>query len=101
MPVFSKECTAVAMIFTIYIRSDLEYTIPISSPVTNAMEEVYATIAMVKINEQTTLNVISVYFPNGPKGHNTDCIVKQELCDCGIFQCPCTFWGKRMCISDL
>ena len=47
----------------IYIRSDLEYTIPISSPVTNAMEEVYATTAMVKINEQTTLNVISVYFP--------------------------------------
>ena len=26
------------------------------------MEEVYATTVMVKINEQTTLNVISVYF---------------------------------------
>ena len=37
--------------------SDLEYTIPVSSPVANAMEEVYATTAMVKINEQTTLNV--------------------------------------------
>ena len=58
----------------IYIRSDLVYTIPISSPVTNALEEIYATTAMVKINEQTTLNVISVYFPNGPKGDNTDWI---------------------------
>ena len=44
----------------IYIRSDLEYTIPISSPVTNAMEEVYATAGMVKINEHTMLNGISV-----------------------------------------
>jgi len=56
----------------IYIRSDLVYTISISSSVTNALEEIYATTAMVKINEQTTLNVISVYFPNGPKGDNTD-----------------------------
>ena len=55
----------------IYIRSNLEYTISISSPVTNAMEEVYVTTAMVKISEQTTLNIISVYFPNGPKGDNT------------------------------
>ena len=38
------------------------------------MEEVYATTVMVKINEKTTLNVISVYFPNGPKGDNTDWI---------------------------
>ena len=56
----------------LYIRSDLVYTIPISSPVTNTLEEIYATTAMVKINEQTTLNVISVYFPNRPKGDNTD-----------------------------
>ena len=56
----------------IYIRSDLVYTIPISSPVTNAMEEVYTTTAVVKINEQTTLNVISVYFPKGPEGDNTN-----------------------------
>ena len=56
----------------IYIRSDLVYTIPISSPVANAMEEIYATTAMVKINEQTTRNVISVYFLNGPKGDNTN-----------------------------
>ena len=48
------------------------HTIPISSTVTNALEEIYATTAMVKINEQTTLNVISVYFPNGPKVDNTD-----------------------------
>ena len=53
----------------IYIRSDLEYTIPISSPVT---EKVFGTTAFVKLNEQTTLNVISVYFPNGPKGDNVD-----------------------------
>ena len=46
----------------IYIRSDRVYTIPISSPVTNALEEIYATTAMVKINEQTTLNM---YFLNG------------------------------------
>ena len=39
----------------IYICSDPVYTIPISSPVTNAMEEVYATTAMVKINEQQRL----------------------------------------------
>ena len=56
----------------IYIRSDLVYTIPISSPVTNALEEIYAITAMVKINEQTKLNDISVYFSNGPKGDNTD-----------------------------
>ena len=56
----------------IYIRSDLVYTIPISSPVTNTLEELYATTKMVKINDHTTLNVISVYFPNGPKGDNTD-----------------------------
>ena len=90
----------------IYIRSDLVYTIPISSPVTNTLEEIYATTAMVKINEQTTLNVISVYFPNGPKGDNTDwlkdiALSKQKLCDCGRFQRTCTFWGKRMYISDL
>ena len=36
------------------------------------MEEVYAATAVVKINEQTTLNVISVYFPNGPNGDNAD-----------------------------
>ena len=47
---------------TIYIHSDLGYTIPILIPVTNVMQEVYATTAMVKINEQTTLSVISVYF---------------------------------------
>ena len=56
----------------IYICSDLVYTVPISSPVTNAMEEVCATTAMVKMNEQITLNVISVYFPNGTKGDNTN-----------------------------
>jgi len=48
------------------------YTVPISSPVTNAMEEVCATTAMVKMNEQITLNVISVCFPNGTKGDNTN-----------------------------
>ena len=58
----------------IYDRSDIVYTIPISSPVTNTLEEIYATTAMVKINEQTTLNVISVYFQNGPKSDNTDWI---------------------------
>ena len=56
----------------VYIRSDLIYAIPISTPITHALEEIYATTAMVKINEQTTLNIISVYFPNGPKGNNTD-----------------------------
>ena len=44
---------------------------PISSPVTNAMEEVYATAGMVKINEHAMLNGISMYFPNGLKGDNT------------------------------
>jgi len=87
----------------IYIRSDLVYTISISSPITNTLEEIYATTAMVKINEQTTFNVISVYFPNGPQGDNTDWLkdIKQELCDCGRFQRPCTFLGKRMYINDL
>ena len=39
----------------IYIRSDLVYSIPISSPVTNALEEVYATSTVVKMNEQGML----------------------------------------------
>ena len=56
----------------IYIRSDDVYTIPISSPITSVMEEAYATTVMVKINEQNTLDIVSVYFPNGPKGDNTD-----------------------------
>ena len=81
----------------IYIRSDLEYTIPISSPVTNAMEEVYATTAMVKINEQTTLNVISVYIPNGPKGDSTDWIKDIALSNknyviAGDFNAHAPFW---------
>ena len=36
---------------------------------------------MVKINEQTTLNVISVYFANGPKGDNTDWLKDFALSD--------------------
>ena len=89
----------------IYDRSDIVYTIPISSPVTNTLEEIYATTAMVKINEQTTLNVISVYFPNGPKGDNTDWLkdiaLSNKLSDYGRFQGACTFWGKWMYISNL
>ena len=80
----------------IYICSDLVYTIPISSPVTNALEEIYATTAVVEINEQTTLNIISVYFPNGPKGDNTD-----WLKDITLSNKSYVFLGKRIYISDL
>ena len=40
----------------VYIRSDLVYTIPISSPVTNALEDVYAITTVVKMNEQGMLS---------------------------------------------
>ena len=81
----------------IYIRSDLVYTIPISSTVTNALEEIYATTAMVKINEQTTLNIISVYFPNGPKGDNTDwlkdiALTNKSYVIVGDFNAHAPFW---------
>ena len=90
----------------IYIRSDVVYTIPISSPVTNAMEEAYATTVMVKINEQTTLDIISVSFPNGPKGDSTDWLKDIVLSNksyvvVGDFHAPCSFLGKRMYIGDL
>ena len=75
----------------IYICSDLVYTIPIS------LKEIYATIAIVKINEQTTLNVISVYFPNGPKGDNTDWLKDIALSNksyviVGDFNTHAPFW---------
>ena len=50
-----------------YIRSDLEYTSLTTSPLTNVTGDVYTSGAEVKINEQTTLNIISVCFPNGNK----------------------------------
>ena len=54
------------------IRSDLEYTSLTTSPPTNVTGDVYTSGAEVKINEHTTLNVISIYLSNGPKGDNTD-----------------------------
>ena len=48
-----------------YIRSDLEYTSLTTSSLTNVTGDVYTSGAEDKINEQTTLNIISVYFPNG------------------------------------
>ena len=88
----------------IYIRSDLVYTIPISSPVTNALEEIYAITAMVKINEQTKLNDISVYFSNGPKGDNTDWLKDIALSNkryviLGDFNAHAPFRGKWIYIS--
>ena len=81
----------------IYIRSDFVHTIPISSTVTNALEEIYATIAMVKINKQTTLNVISVYFPNEPKGDNKDwrkdiALSNKSCVIVGDFNAHAPFW---------
>ena len=86
-----------AIYTAIYIRSDLVYTIPISSPFPDTLEEIYATTAMVKINEQTTLNIISVYFPNGPKGDNTDWLKDIALSNksyviMGDFNAHAPFW---------
>ena len=52
---------------------------------------------MVKINEQTTLNIISVYFPNGPKGDNTDWLKDIALSNksyviMGDFNAHAPFW---------
>ena len=83
----------------IYICSDLIYTVPVSSPVTNATEEVCATTAMVKMTEQITLNVISVYFPNGTKGDKTDWLKDIALSNkscviVGDFNAHAHFWGN-------
>ena len=52
---------------------------------------------MVKINEQTTLNVTSVYFPNGPKSGNTDWLKDIALSNksyviVGDFNAHAPFW---------
>ena len=67
------------------------------------MEEVYAITAMVKISEQTTLNVISVYFPNGTIGDNTDWIKDSALSNTnyvivGDFNARIPF-GEKGCTS--
>ena len=61
---------------------------------------------MVKINEQTKLNDISVYFSNGPKGDNTDWLKDIALSNksyviVGDFTAHAPFGGKRMYIGDL
>ena len=71
------------------------YTLfPFSSPVT---EKVCGTTTFVKLNEQTTLNVISVYFPNRPKGDNTDWLKDIALSNksyviVGDFNAHAHFW---------
>ena len=61
------------------------------------MEETYATTVMVKINEQTTLDIISVYFPNGPKVDSTDWLKDIALSNkssviVGDFNVVAAFW---------
>ena len=56
----------------VYIRSDLEYTSLTTSPLTIVNGDVYSSGAEVKINEQSSLNAISVFLPYGPNDDNTD-----------------------------
>ena len=77
----------------------LEYTSLTTSPLRNVTGDVYTSGAEVKINEQTTLNVLSVYLPNGPKGDNTDRLKNIALSNkkwliLGDFNAPAPFWEK-------
>ena len=89
----------------IYIRSDLEYSIfnPtfLGTVENNAdpqpLEGFYYTGATVKFKNQMICNVLSVYYPKGPKQENTDWIKNFEFKNrncliMGDFNAHSTFW---------
>jgi len=73
-PLFTCDTETQKVQTAIYIRSDLSYSQLNPLPYADNINDMYATGACVKFNQQCIINVISVYFPRGPKDENTDWI---------------------------
>ena len=82
-----------------YIQQSLVYENLCSSPIPQDTEYIYHVGVMVRINKDITLNVISVYFPKGPKNNNTDWLKSIDLKTnnwviLGDFNAHASFWDS-------
>ena len=85
----------------LYIRSDLEYQLLNTNTIVSNTEDnnYYITAAKVKINKDSFYNIISVYYPNGPKDDNTDWLKnmnykKEKWIILGDFNSHSPFWDS-------
>ena len=81
----------------IYIRKDVDYKI-IQPPVPKDTDGLYCVAVKVKINYMSTLNIVSVYYPRGPDGNNSDWLRTLEHSEkwliAGDFNAHSPFWDK-------
>jgi ribonuclease HI/L-rhamnose mutarotase len=81
----------------IYIRNDLDYCI-ISSPVPKDLADVYSSAVKLKVNEDLSINILSVYFPKGTDNIDSNWLrsfdVTENWIVCGDFNTHSPLWDK-------
>ena len=84
----------------LYIKCNLEYTQIVPFPVPQENKGIFTTGAEIKVNKDTLYNVLSVYYPSGPKEDNTDWIKNADLTKkkwiiVGDFNAHAPFWDSE------
>jgi hypothetical protein len=82
-----------------YIKSNIEYSR--SKFITSDQETYFAVSAQIKITKENIYDIASVYYPNGPKGDNSDWIKntlfkENKYIILGDFNAHAPFWD-RLC----
>jgi ribonuclease HI/exonuclease III len=96
-PLFTCDKNSGKVQTAIYIRSDLAYSALNSPELPKNVNSLHFTGVSVKINHQCTLNIVSVYYPQGPKDDDTDWLKHLTLSGgswliVGDFNAHAPFW---------
>ena len=87
----------------LYMRQDTQY-VPIKSPVQKTCLDTYSSAIKIRLNNDTDINVVSIYYPKGPNTSNIDWIneldqSKGNWVITGDFNCHSPYWDKS-CFSS-
>jgi ribonuclease HI len=102
-PLFHSDKDTKKVQSALYIRRDLEYEKINEFPISSNLENIYYSSARVKVNNEDVFNVISVYFPHGPREDNTDWLKSMSVSEkkwfvLGDFNAHSPFWDSE-CIQ--
>jgi exonuclease III len=101
-PIYRYNFASKKVQVAIYIRENLEYMKIEDVP---KIENVYICGAILKINPHLSLNLLSVYYPEGPKDDNSDWLKQLETVNTkwlimGDFNAHSTLWDNE-CSSNV
>jgi len=99
-PVYTTNKSTNKVQTAIYIRSNLQYSYISLSSFTPADIDVFITGVTVKFNDHFQLNILSVYYPCGPKNENTDWMKHLDTSTnkwliLGDFNAHAAFWDNN------